>query len=262
MKTLKFRYHLEITFDSPVTQHSFTIRCVPETDERQKVLHHEVKILPKEFLNTGRDSFGNPYFFGRAESPHDLFEVEENGLVQTGLSESTKVGRKHRLGIFLAQSKYTMPDDALKSFYQALKIPKQAANLDKALYIMDALREQLSYVPGVTGISTTAAQAWTKKQGVCQDYSHIMLSLCRLSGIPCRYVAGMLIGEGKSHAWIEAEDGGRWYGLDPTNGVRVLEDHIKIAHGRDYEDCPMNRGVFTGMAAQTQNVTVSVEPEG
>lgn len=86
-----------------------------------------------------------------------------------------------------------------------------------------------------------------------------MLSLCRMLGIPCRYVAGMLIGEGASHAWVEIADNGVWYGLDPTNGTRVSEEHIKISHGRDYADCLINQGVFTGNAVQRQSVSVSVQ---
>ena len=83
-----------------------------------------------------------------------------------------------------------------------------------------------------------------------------------MAGIQARYAAGMLIGEGLSHAWVEVAQEGRWYGLDPTNGVRVLENHIKISHGRDYGDCLLNQGVFTGTANQQQTVSVTVEEAG
>ena len=96
---------------------------------------------------------------------------------------------------------------------------------------------------------------------MCQDYAHIMISMCRMAGIPCRYVVGMLIGEGLSHAWVEIEDNGMWYGIDPTNGIKVSENHIKISHGRDYGDCLINQGVFTGTAKQIQTVSVSVQEE-
>ena len=86
-----------------------------------------------------------------------------------------------------------------------------------------------------------------------------MITLCRMANIPARYVVGMLIGEGESHAWVEAAQDGRWYGLDPTNNVMVGENHIKISHGRDYNDCLINQGMFTGMAAQHRTITVQVE---
>ncbi len=260
MKKLKFRYALRIEFDMPVTQHSFTVRCLPVSDERQAILQQNIHILPKEFLSENRDSFGNIYFFGRTEAPHNLFEVVTEGIAQTGLAKGTKAEEEYRLGMFLGQTFYTKPDEALKAFFDGMKIPA-GTRLQKSQFIMEAIREKFAYVSGVTNISTTAAQAWKMKQGVCQDYSHIMLSLCRMAGIPCRYVAGMLIGEGLSHAWVEIEEDGMWYGLDPTNGTEVLEDHIKISHGRDYEDCLINQGVFTGLAKQSQSISVSVMEE-
>lgn len=259
MKRLKFRYYLKIEFDTPVTQHSFSVRCVPETDERQQILQLNIHILPKEFLCENRDSFGNCYFFGRAEHPHALFEVTAEGVALTGCAAGTKAEEAYRLGMFVGQTAYTAPDEALRAFLGTLVFAKEENGLQKSLRIMEELRKRFVYRAGVTDISTTAAQAWALGCGVCQDYSHIMLSLCRMLGIPCRYVAGMLIGEGASHAWVEIADNGVWYGLDPTNGTRVFEEHIKISHGRDYADCLINQGVFTGNAVQVQSVAVSVQ---
>ena len=164
--------------------------------------------------------------------------------------------------MFAGQTPYTEPGRELREFFQGLELPKEKRNLEKSLLIMEALRENFSYVPGKTDIHTTAGQAWEQRQGVCQDYSHIMLSLCRLAGIQSRYVAGLLIGEGLSHAWVEIADNGIWYGLDPTNGTRVLEEHIKISHGRDYQDCLLNQGVFIGNARQEQRISVTVKEAG
>lgn len=259
MKKLKFRYHLRIEFDTPVTGHSFTVRCMPQTDDRQQILSQDIRILPKEFLSENTDSFGNSYFFGRTEAPHDLFEVKSEGTVVTGRCEGITAEPVYRLGMFAGQSKYTQASEGLRRFYRGLALDDREGNLAKALRLMEALREHFSYAAGVTDISTTAAQAWELGRGVCQDYSHIMLSLCRMAHIQSRYVVGMLLGEGASHAWVEIYDNGMWYGIDPTNGIRVLEDHIKISHGRDYADCLINQGVFTGNAKQVQSVSVLVE---
>lgn len=262
MKTLKYRYYLKIEFDSSVTQHSFTVRCRPQTDERQKILQQNVHILPKEFLCESRDSFGNSYVYGKAEKPHTLFEVVSEGIVETGLSEGTRAEEDYRLGMFAGQTSYTNPGWELRSFFESLNLPREKSNLEKSLLIMEALRENFSYVPGKTDVNTTAQQAWKLREGVCQDYSHIMLSMCRMAGIQCRYVAGMLIGEGASHAWVEIADHGIWYGLDPTNGSQVKEEHIKISHGRDYSDCLINQGVFIGNARQLQSISVTVKEAG
>lgn len=278
MKTLRFHYELRITFDEPVTQHSFTVRCSPPSDERQQVLHQDIHILPKEFLCENRDSFGNSYFFGRAKNPHDLFEVVSDGVIQTGLSETVRAEESYRLGMFLQQTPYTQPGEELKKFFESVcqngrmghkgccnkettRRVQGQNTLEMSLFLMEALQNSFSYRQGCTTFGTTAEEAWKLGCGVCQDYAHILISLCRMSGIPARYVAGMLIGEGLSHAWVEVAQDGRWYGLDPTNGVRVLDEHIKISHGRDYNDCLLNQGVFTGTARQTQSVSVRVEEE-
>ncbi len=86
-----------------------------------------------------------------------------------------------------------------------------------------------------------------------------MISLLRLRGIKARYVVGMLMGEGLSHAWVEAEDNGLWYALDPTNFQMVTDQHIKISHGRDYQDCRINQGLFYGPAHQQQEISVIVQ---
>ena len=85
-----------------------------------------------------------------------------------------------------------------------------------------------------------------------------MAALCRLNGLPARYVSGMLIGEGFSHAWVEVFCNGRWYGFDPTNDVLVTDSHIKIGVGRDAYDCQINRGIIKGGGSQTQTVEVKV----
>lgn len=261
MKKLRFRYSLRIEFDAPITQHSFTVRSTVQSDERQNVLQQNIHILPKEFLCENRDSFGNIYFFGKAKKPHNVFEVVTKGIVLTGLAEGTKAEEEYKLGMFVSQTDYTKPNEELKEFFLKAGLGDKGTNLEKSFRIMENLKTNFAYVQGITDISTTAAQAFTLKKGVCQDYSHIMLSLCRMAGIPCRYVVGMLIGEGLSHAWVEIEDNGMWVGLDPTNGTQVFENHIKISHGRDYTDCLINQGVFTGDARQTQNVSVSVQEE-
>ena len=81
----------------------------------------------------------------------------------------------------------------------------------------------------------------------------------RYLGIPARYVNGLMIGEGYTHAWVEAylEDG--WYGFDPTNNLHIDDYYIKLAHGRDYRDCTVDKGCFLGSAAQKQKIYVNVE---
>ena len=78
---------------------------------------------------------------------------------------------------------------------------------------MNDLYENFTYIPGVTDIHTTAGEALRLGRGVCQDYAHIMTAVLRYMGIPARYVNGLMIGEGYTHAWVEVYTDGGWYGL-------------------------------------------------
>ena len=132
-------------------------------------------------------------------------------------------------------------------------------NFQKAEVLMNSLSENFTYVPGVTGVFTTAEEAFTLEKGVCQDYAHILLALCRKSRIPCKYVAGMMIGEGLTHAWVDVFEAGKWLSLDPTHNRRCDDTYIVFSRGRDAQDCSINQGVFTGGGKQTQEVRVFVE---
>jgi len=104
-----------------------------------------------------------------------------------------------------------------------------------------------------TTVATTAAEAYALRRGVCQDIAHVMLTVCRLAGIPARYVSGHLLGEqGGSHAWVEVlvpdGPGARALAFDPTNGRRAGGRHLPVAVGRDYVDVAPTSGVYTGTA--------------
>lgn len=128
--------------------------------------------------------------------------------------------------------------------------------------LLHQIYQDMVYVQGVTDIHTTAEEALAGREGVCQDYAHIMIALCRMAGIPSRYVVGMMQGEGCSHAWVEVCADGAWHGMDPTNDRVTDDSYIKISHGRDYQDCIVNRGTFLGNGTQTQTVCVRVDSDG
>ena len=119
----------------------------------------------------------------------------------------------------------------------------------------------MTYRPGATTVRTTAEEALSEGMGVCQDYAHIMIALLRLLGIPARYAAGMMEGEGESHGWAEVNCRGYWYGFDPANNLLVNDRYIKISHGRDAGDCRICRGVFRNPTVQEQSVRVFVSPQ-
>jgi transglutaminase-like putative cysteine protease len=129
------------------------------------------------------------------------------------------------------------------------------------------------YERQVTTVSTTVAEVIHSRRGVCQDFTHVLIGLCRTIGIPARYVSGYLIVDRShavsdwetsatvaSHAWVEAYTSTHgWRGFDPTNGLVAGEDHVKMAVGRDYADVPPTRGMALGGAGERLQVEVSVE---
>lgn len=259
MKELHFEYKMRLDFSSLVEKHRFTLKCIPRSNERQEISDLEVMVYPKEFLSNAEDSFGNRCIYGHAEGKHDHFSFRVTGTAKTGLSPWESAKEAHLIGIYKYQTEYTRPGPCIQAFADRFSFADTLSAYDKAHRLMTGLYDCFQYTPQVTNISTSAEQAMALGKGVCQDYSHILLSLCRMEGIPCRYVVGMLIGEGLSHAWVEICCDGRWIALDPTNNLVVDDQHIKISAGRDYKDCIINQGVFTGQTRQTQRISVAVK---
>lgn len=258
MKELHFEYRMKLGFDNPIRQHRFTIKCTPVSSERQQIQNLFTEIYPNEFLSADQDSFGNHCIYGYCEDDHDHFSILLSGTAKTGLSAFETAGDDYRLGMYKYQTPYTRPGVCLHTFHDRFSFAEGTDNFEKAMTFMTELYRNFQYVPGSTGICTTAEAAMEQQKGVCQDYAHILLSLCRMEKIPSRYVVGMLFGEGYSHAWVEICNNGRWIALDPTNNLIVDDQHIKISCGRDYSDCIINQGLFTGQTAQRQTIHVSV----
>ena len=273
MKRLKFHYHMEIQFDIPVHDHHFTLKCLPRRDAGQQVEKIRYEVYPNYFISIGMDSFQNETIYGFCQEEHDHFTVDVQGTVKTGLSDRITADSCGGDLIYKYQTPHTMPGGQIMAYHRKLEASflrvfvqeEQKNTLARTMYYMQWLHEDFGYESGATLISTTAEEAFTTGRGVCQDYAHIFLSLLRMAQIPCRYITGMMIGEGFSHAWVEVLTEEGWIAVDPTNGHLVGADYICIAKGRDYKDCLLNQGVFTGCggkAAQTQTIHAEVREIG
>ncbi len=263
MKTLQFHYHMEIAFSEPVHSHIFTLKCLPQTGGTQRIKTCVYRISPGGRVQEGTDSFGNRMLYGTAEEEHSLFLVDVTGTAVTDVQDPDMPQNTPDVSIYRYRTPLTQPGRRIGELLEHCRKRTAGMSLyDKALVYMEAVHGSIQYGRGVTDINTAAEDALALGRGVCQDYSHILLALCREDRIPSRYVVGMLTGDGESHAWVEMYDGARWYGFDPTNNLPVEDSHIKISHGRDYRDCSINRGVFTGQAAQRQSILVEVTENG
>ena len=266
MKRFRFRFESSVVFSSPVSSHSWLLRALPKQEQFQRTEEDSLRL--EAGLPDGRcidvpvrsavDAFGGRVQFGCVLQPHVRLTLVSAGTVAQ--SPYRICGTAH--GMYFPPSPLTLPSDEMLTFAreQGLDGTCVSGISQRARAVASAVHARMEYAPGCTGVATTAAQAFALGRGVCQDFAHITLALLRHAGVAARYVCGFLPGEGATHAWVEYFDSGVWLALDPTHDRSVDYGCIKIAHGRDSADCPVNRGVFTGKVQQHTTVSIKVDP--
>lgn len=173
---------------------------------------------------------------------------------------------------YLFASPMAPPSAAIAEWATRFFAPEQSV-LAAGHALMSAIHEEFAYDGTATSVTTTAADAFAQKRGVCQDFAHVMIVAARAHGIPAAYISGYLrtlpppgqprlVGADAMHAWAALWCGPEmgWVGFDPTNDVLAGTDHIFVAMGRDYADIAPIDGVFMGGAGQRLAVCVDVEP--
>lgn len=273
---LRIRHHTGFSYAGPVRTSYNEARITPLTFPGQTTLDSRVEVSPAAALWRYWDYWGAQVTCFDLHVEHDVLEVTGSSVVETSptaappaliswdrlLSDDVRQRRVETV----APTKLTVVDDELADNAAWLRadLDPQAAALAVAAWV----GEQVEYVPGSTGVRTSALQAWVQRKGVCQDIAHLTVGLLRSIGIPARYVSGYLhpipqakvgdVGAGQSHAWVEWWVG-QWYGFDPTNHVPAGERHVVVARGRDYDDVPPLKGIYRGAASTAIGVGVEVE---
>ncbi|MBR3880473.1 MAG: transglutaminase family protein [Mailhella sp.] len=284
MNRFLFRYESTVTFSAPVTAHSLLLRALPRQEQFQRTEWDSLRL--EALLPDGRsmtvpvriasDAFGNRIQYGCILPPHIRLSMMATG--RTVQTPYRICGTAH--GMYSASTTLTLPAGWLLEAAQDAKALLASHGLDAkslqktgsaschmansptamaARILSSAVHSHMTYAPGNTNVTTTASEAFELGKGVCQDYAHITLALLRHVGIPARYVCGFLPGEGATHAWVEFFANGVWLAHDPTHDRNVDMGYIKVAHGRDSSDCPVNRGIFTGKVEQRNSVSIKVE---
>lgn len=255
MKKLHFQYKMDLTFSDHAREHHIVLKCRPMEQPGQTLTSFVCRTDPVLALCEVQDGFGNRCITGTIRESHDHFSVLAEGTVERTMQKETVFHPMYRY-----PSAYTQVSEPMRRFVETmLSEQKGQSPLQQALGFMERMQERMVYTPGVTDTRTTAGEAFALGCGVCQDYAHILTALCRAAGIAARYAAGMMTGEGASHAWTEVWDGQFWHGLDPTHNCLVDERYIKLSHGRDFMDAAVDRGCFLGTASQQQTILIKVE---
>lgn len=255
---LEFDYQMKISYAKPVEKCHFTIKCIPMNTERQRLLDKQIQMSPLSDFSYGQDSFGNKKIYGCVKEEHDTFLFQIQGHVDVNDLEYEEIADMSQIGMYKYPCGLCVPDKEMEEYLHSIDFSGCGNDLTKSIKIMNKLYADYMYVPLTTNVHTKASEAFSLGMGVCQDYAHIFICLSRLAGIPCRYVCGLIIGQGKSHAWVEVLHKGKWVGLDPTNNCFINKKYIKVGHGLDASSCSINRGIVLGGGLQNQEIQARV----
>ena len=225
----------------------------------------EVRGAPAE-VTESVDAFGNVALRVRASRVPAAIEFDVAVTVERGDGAGVPVCAVERRRL-LAASPLTSPDEGLRRAARVL-LASGDAGFGLAHRINAWVATTMRYGHDVTGVRTTAAEALALGAGVCQDYAHVMVALCRLCGLPARYVSGHMLGEGGSHAWVEVllpsvtePPALVAVAFDPTNDRLAGASYLTVAVGRDYADVAPTHGSYRGPAGGTLTVRKTLEAE-
>lgn len=248
-----FYQRFQYEYPGPIHDLKQRLMVFPVDQYGTQVLRdHALSVTPPPLPVTRRqaaDRFGNRVL--ELEVP----EVEQSVAFETLMIVEHDAGREVRPRLtlteaerFLQQTCLTAPDARIKAVARQLRT-ESATPYGLAARIHDWVYDAMRYASGVTTVDTTAPEALAIGAGLCQDYAHLMLSICREAGLPARYVSGHMLGEGGSHAWVEVilptEAGLSAFAFDPTNDRRPHLGYVTVAVGRDYRDISPTSGSFT-----------------
>jgi len=279
---LKVHHITGYHYDYPVTDSVNTLRLHPRQSLHQKIENHLLSVFPPIRLTSSPDLNGNRVHHVEIKRPHTSLRIEnrltvsiqnpvEHGKTPYGIPhESLSKCRHHEdTQRFLENSSFVELTPEI--YHQALAIQADSNDVFETAYaITNHLFEQCQYVSGSTDVTTSAGDFLQNKVGVCQDFAHGMVALCRSIHIPARYISGYLFdsspdtgevrGAGATHAWVEIFiPSNGWIALDPTNNLIVNENYITLAHGRDYQDVAPVAGSYLGGSGTHLEVKVKVE---
>ena len=247
--------HQHLRYDYPGRIHDLRQRLMivpPARHGGQRLVTHKLEVsAPDVLVEESRDQFGNLIMSLSVAEVERVIDFTAWIVIERDATAEPAVvsAATYASAAFREPSALTQPNDVLRAAATELQAASDSA-MTLAAKINAWVHAQLTYEHGITGVRTTAAEALAVRRGVCQDYAHIMIAVCRLCGLPTRYVSGHLLGEGGSHAWVEVlmprPDGSGYVALpfDPTHGTQPGLNYITIGVGRDYGDVAPTSGTF------------------
>lgn len=276
------RHRTCFDYSTPVSDSVNTLHLEPRTFPLQKTLSAFIRVMPPTRIRRVRDLFENVTHHFEIPNPHRRLEIESRIRIRNLPLELTPVAKtavledyhvpeiQERTWSHLQESHYVSRHADI--WRQAVDLTAGIAPVfEQTLAILHWVHAEFRYESGSTRVTTRLEEAFAMRRGVCQDFTHVMLGLCRAVGIPARYASGYiyngplddLVGAQASHAWAEVYlPTVGWVGFDPTNDTLADERYIKVAVGRDYEDVAPVIGHYRGTGQCRMEVSVAVERIG
>jgi transglutaminase-like putative cysteine protease len=277
------RHITRFRYGSPISESVMEVRMQPRTEGGQRCLDFRLHTSPRAQILGYRDDLGNAVHHFDVPGSHTLLTITAEALVEVtpqpplplvlepaAWTDLDALAATDAHWFELAPSHFAQPTALLREFARELRLERRADPLTTLRALTADVYDSFAYAAQMTHVHSPIDDALRSRQGVCQDFAHIMIALVRELGVPCRYVSGYLFhrhedhdrsADDATHAWVEALlPGLGWVGFDPTNNIPVLDRHIRVALGRDYADVPPTRGVFKGKTDSTLEVAVRVTP--
>lgn len=279
MPTFFIKHITKYTYSSTVIDGATLTRLHPANDDYQKVVSHLISITNNPFVQSHIDYFNNRVGTFMITEPHKELNItseievhttdrlfpDDSVKSTTQWEELNTIKNKIDFIDFTKHKTFSGSQDIKDIILD--KNLKTKSPYKAVLELCEYVHHNFEYKAGVTNVDTNLEEAWKLKAGVCQDFTTVLLQMVKTLGIPARYVSGYICpneeitrGEGATHAWVEAYiPFYGWLGIDPTNNAIANDHHVRIAVGRNYNDCSPVKGVFKGSVEAEMGVKVEVK---
>jgi transglutaminase-like putative cysteine protease len=279
------RHFTRYRYSRLVWQSMMEVRMHPRSEGNQRCFVFQLSVNPRARIFGYTDSYGNLVHHFDLPSRHAQLTIVSDALVNIdaqptipeamdydGWQELEELIEKKDYWDMLMPSHFARSSPELEQLAAEIGATERKGRSPLAFLrdIASGVHRSFSYVKKSTAVNSPIEDALRSRQGVCQDFAHIMIALVRNARIPCRYVSGYLYHssenthpspDGATHAWVEALlPGVGWVGFDPTIDRLASEKHIRTAIGRDYADVPPTMGMMKGKANTQLQVRVRVTP--
>ncbi len=299
---LRLYHTTHYNYPSPAMDSHNEVRLMPLSDSEQTCLDFRLTTAPATPIFAYDLPTGRVHHFD-IRAPHRELSIVAESLVVThhhdpfqGLNLTEDDSAFYRQATVQERfSEYLAPTERVLLHPETERIAavaRKQAGIGSASFLVALTRllyRVIAYTPGATTVNSSIQHVLEQKSGVCQDFAHLMLAVCRRQHIPARYVSGYLYTGGRvedypmeipeegetphpaaslrtnptggdaMHAWVECLlPDGKWHGFDPTNNLLTNQNYVKVHYGRDYGDVPPLRGIYRGPLARSMDVAVRV----